>query len=102
MISNYFKDQIEPEKLQESLEDPKDGGSAPTNKFSKSFEVSLENMDNLIGRVDNGIKFKRGSNAAPPATDSGDEKSNSDPSTDLTISDIVIIVNDLYQIIKIC
>lgn len=32
------------------------------SKFSKSFEVSLEDMDNLIDRVDNGIKFKRQAN----------------------------------------
>lgn len=30
-----------------------------TSKFSKSFEVSIEDMDNLIGRVDNGIKLKK-------------------------------------------
>jgi hypothetical protein len=29
------------------------------NKFSKSFEVNLEDLDILISRVDNGIKFKR-------------------------------------------
>ena len=29
------------------------------NQFSKSFEISLEDMDNLTDRVDSGIKFKR-------------------------------------------
>ncbi|CAF0890143.1 unnamed protein product, partial [Brachionus calyciflorus] len=33
------------------------------SKFSKSFEVSLSSMDNLIDRIDNGMKLKR--NKAP-------------------------------------
>ena len=30
-------------------------------EFSKSFEISLEGMDNLTDRVDNGIKLRRAS-----------------------------------------
>lgn len=30
------------------------------SKFSKSFEVSLDTIDNIIDRVDNGIKLRRG------------------------------------------
>lgn len=33
--------------------------SKRNNKFSKSFEVNLDDLDNLINRVDNGIKLKR-------------------------------------------
>jgi hypothetical protein len=31
-------------------------------QFSKSFEVSLDDLDNLIDRVDNGIKLKKSNN----------------------------------------
>ncbi len=52
------------EEDEESFSETKKKTSRPNSssgggKFSKSFEVSLDNLDNMINRVDNGIKLKR-------------------------------------------
>ncbi len=49
------------------------------NKFSKSFEISIAGMDNLIDRVDNGIKLKRKPVLNDQQDHTGNNKKAGDP-----------------------
>lgn len=77
IIQSLSDDENEQKYDNSSQEESKKKQASTSSKFSKSFETSIVDLDNLIDHVDNNIKLKRNLSSLSPEPVPQSQDSNS-------------------------